>query len=335
MEIFVNKEELEFQLEHEKTLKEVIEAINDWLFKNLKVIETIIIDGKVYTDEIQDLSNFEVSSINKLDLTIIDIKQLVQSSLRETKDYLKGIHQYLDSKEDFTEEDIKRISSGIGWLLNIFTRINNIYNYEKLFISEDFNFKKELDFLKASKEELEKLFIAKKYDEITKVIKNDLILNLNNWFNNIDKLIEAKPSSSNNLNTIREKVSGQIYKIIKKIPDMQKLIEMTAMDIQTGHEKEAMANIQIITGTLESITALLQLIKSTFSLDYKNILYENTPVENFNKNLVGLLKELLESMKIKDTVLISDLLTYELIPKLEQYGEILKLIAKEINIEIN
>ena len=147
--------------------------------------------------------------------------------------------------------------------------------------------------------------------------------------------MEAKPSSSKNINTIREKVSEQIYKIIKKIPDMQKLIEMTAMDIQTGHEKEAMANIQIITGTLESITALLQLIKSTFSLDYKNISYENTPIENFNKHLITLLKELLESMKIKDTVLISDLLTYELIPKLEQYGEILKLIAKEINIEIN
>ncbi len=335
MNIFVNDEKLEFQLEEEKTLKEVIESLNDWLFKNMKVIDTIVIDGKVYTGEIHDLTTYSVDSIDKLDLTIININELVHNSLTETKNYLKEIHKYMDSKEDFTEEDIKRILSGLHWLINIFTRINNIYDYEKSFTSDEFNFEKELKSLINSKKKIEEMSNSNKYNEAAKIIKNDLIIHINNWFNNIDKLTTAKPIVTNDIDSLREKISGQIYTIIKKIPDMQKLIEMTSMDIQTGHENEAMTNIQIIIGTIESITALLQMIKSTFSLDYNKIQYENEPIETFNKNLTILLKEMLEGMKIKDTVLMSDLLTYELTGKIEHYGEILKLIAKEINIEIN
>ena len=123
MEIFINEEKLEYQLENEENLKEVIEAINGWLFKNMKVIDSIVIDGKVYTGKIQDLTGNPIDSINKVDLSVININELVRNSLRETKNYLKEIHKFLDSKEDFTEEDIERISSGLHWLVNIFTRI--------------------------------------------------------------------------------------------------------------------------------------------------------------------------------------------------------------------
>jgi len=335
MEILVNNEKLEFQLEEEKNLKEVIESLNDWLYKNMKVIDEIILDGKVHTGEIQDLTAHSVDDTDKLELTVIDINDLVRSSLMETKNYLKEIHKFMDSKDDFSDEDIKRILSGLHWLINIFTRINNIHNYEKIFASKKFNFKKDLDSLIKSRQEIDKCFTAKETSKASKLVKNDLKMHINTWFHNIDKLIESRPVSTDSLSSMRDKVSEQVYRIIKKIPDMQKLIEMTAIDIQTGHENEAMANLQIILGTLESITALLQLIKSTFSLDYKKIKFHDEPIEEFNKNLTKLLKEMLEGMKIKDTVLMSDLLTYELKPKIELYGEILKTIAREINIEIN
>ena len=335
MDIIINDEKLDYQLESEKNLKDVIESLNDWLFNNLKVIDTIAIDGKVHTDDIQSLNKYTIDDVKKLELTIVDIHELIKNSLLETKKYLKETHKYINSKEDYTEADIKRIVSGLNWLENIFTRINNIYNYEKKFESENFNFKNEFSHFIKLKNKIEKHYSIKEFNEVSTIIKNELIICINNWYNNIDKLIENDSTSIKNLNTIREKVSEQVFKIIKKIPDMQKLIEMASMDIQTGHEKEAMTNLQIILGTLESITALLQLIKSTFSLDYNNIKYNDESVEKTNKALTNLLKELLQAMEIKDTVLMSDLLTYELMPRLENYSDILKIIAKEIDIEIN
>lgn len=335
MEIFINKEKLDFQLEEEKNLKEVIEGINDWLFKNLKVVDEIIIDGKVFKDDIQNLVKYPVDSALKLDLTIIDINELVHSSLSETKSYLTEICNYLNSKSDFSEEDIKRLISGVSWTINIFSRINKIYNYEQLFKTKKFNFIKEIINLEKTKEKIEHLEVTKKFDEINKILKNELILHLSKWADNIDILVKKNEASFKNIESIRDKVSEQIFKIIKKVPDIQKLIEMIVMDMQTGHEKEAMTNIQIITGTLESIFALLQLIKSTFSVDYNQIKYNNETIASFNKNIMELLKEIVQAMEIKDTVLISDLLNYELSPKLEQYGDILKLIAKEVDIEIN
>ncbi|MBU1077584.1 MAG: hypothetical protein KKH98_09845 [Spirochaetes bacterium] len=335
MEIFINEDKLNFQLENEKNLKEIIENVNDWLFKNMKVVDDIVIDGKVFTGEIQNLMEYTIKNVKKLDLTVVDINQLVNNSLSETKSYLTEISKYLNSKEDFTSEDIERLISGVSWTINILMRVNKIYNYEKVFTSKQFNFNTEIKELERSKEKIEQLQSAKKTDKITEILKNDLVTQLSKWVENINILLENNKNSVNSLDSVREKVSDQVFKIINKIPDMQKLIEMTVMDMQTGHEKEAMTNIQIIMGTLESIFALLQLIKSTFSLDYNQIKYNKDSIESFNKNITELLKEIVQAIEIKDTVLISDLLNYELGPKLEQYGEILKVLATEVNIEVN
>lgn len=335
MDIYVNDEQLDFQLEHENNLKEVIEAINDWLFQNLKVIDEIIIDGKVFTEEIQELTGYSIDSTEKLQLTIVDINQLVHNSLTETKKYLTEISKYIESKTDFTEEDITRLITGINWTINIFVRINKIYNYEKHFTDKKFHFKNELETLEKTKSKMEEYFQAKILDKINEILHKSVLNQLTKWIENINILLVENKSSIENMESIREKISDQIFTIIHKIPDMQKMIEMTVMDMQTGHEKEAMTNIQIIIGSLESIFALLQLIKSTFSLDYHQIKYNDETIEKINKDMTEALKELLQSMEIKDTVLLTDLLNYELSPKLEQYAEVLKLIAKEINIEIN
>ncbi len=335
MDIFINEEKLEIQMEHEKNVKEVIEGINTWLFKNSKVVDKIVVDGKIHNQEIESLEHFDIDQVHKIELTVIDIKELVYNSLMETKKYLEEISKYIQGKDEFSESDMERMTIGINWTLNILNRTNKIYNYENLFTTEDFNFLKEYELLDKVKQKLENLMVEKQGDKINQLIKTELGKSVNQWYIQLEKLISNHDLQITDIHSLREKISQQIYKIVTKIPDMQKLIEMIVADFQTGHQKEAMTNIQIILGTLESIIALLQLIKSTFSIDYHQLTYENQSIEEFNKNMNDVLKEMLNAIHIKDVVLITDLLTYELIPKLEIYNGILKLIAKELNIEIN
>ena len=128
----------------------------------------------------------------KLNLTIIDINELIQNSLQETKSYLKEIHKFIEIGDKFSSEDIDRISSGLHWLINIFYRIDNIYNYGKHFNSKDFNFSDELIKLDKLKDIIEKNIQLEEYDKINDIIKSDLQLSINKWFNNIDKMLTVK-----------------------------------------------------------------------------------------------------------------------------------------------
>lgn len=335
MDVFINSEKLDIRLESERNLKEVIEGVNSWLFQNSKVIDKIVIDGKIFSQETEALGDYAVENVRTLELTVVDINELVRGSLVETRNYLEAILKYAGSREEFQETDVERISLGMNWTLNILMRTNKIYNYEKQFQGGDFNFRKEFDSFDATRQEMETLLAGKKFSGINSLVHGRLTGHLKAWLGYIDRLLSESSLKITEMDALREKVAGQIYKIVQKIPDMQKLIEMIVADLQMGREKEAMANIQIIAGTLQSIVALLQLVRSTFSLDFNTLRYEDVVIEDFNKRIGEILQEMLSALQIRDIVLLTDLLTYELNPKMETYCEILKLIARELHIEIN
>ncbi len=335
MKIFINDSELNFTLENEKNLKEIVDSINDWLFTDNKIIDQIIIDDEIYNGSIEDLENYLIKDVKILKLTAIEIDTLVRSSLLEIKRYLLEVIHIIENLKEFKTEDTEKLINGMEWVINILERSNNLYNYENKINKKDLNFAEELRTLKDAITFLKELLKKEENDEINNFIKNDIKKIIEKWSKNIDILVEKSKGRFDNINIARNKVTEQIYKIINKIPDILKMIEVIYNDLQIGNEKHAMENMQILIETLESIISLLQLIKTTFSLNYKNIIYDDKSVEEYNIELTGILKELLEAMEANDTVLISDLIEYELSPRLEKYREVLKIISKEINIEIN
>ncbi len=335
MKIFINDSELNFTLENEKNLKEIVDSINDWLFTDNKIIDQIIIDDEIYNGSIEDLENYLIKDVKILKLTAIEIDTLVRSSLLEIKRYLLEVIHIIENLKEFKTEDTEKLINGMEWVINILERSNNLYNYENKINKKDLNFAEELRTLKDAITFLKELLKKEENDEINNFIKNDIKKIIEKWSKNIDILVEKSKGRFDNINIARNKVTEQIYKIINKIPDILKMIEVIYNDLQIGNEKHAMENMQILIETLESIISLLQLIKTTFSLNYKNIIYDDKSVEEYNIELTGILKELLEAMESNDTVLISDLIEYELSPRLEKYREVLKIISKEINIVIN
>lgn len=335
MEIYINNEKLEFQLEDEKNLKQVIEAINDWLFQQGKIIDQIVINEKVYNEEIEQLENTPVEKVEVLRLTVIDIDILVRNSLAEIQSYLSAMLDVIKSKEEFGIEEINKIIDGVKWVVKILGKCNRLYKYSSNFKNKEFNYNTEIEALEKLSDILEKCTRKEQIYKSIEILKNELMISLEKWITYIDKLIDFSVGFKKGIAVSREKVAKQIYNIITKVPDMLKLIQVTTVDLQSGAEKEAMKNIQVIIGTLESIVALLQVVKTTFSLDYNNIYFDNKSIEEFNKELKEILNEMVGAMENRDTVLIADLIEYELSPRLEKYIEILKLVAKEVNLEIN
>lgn len=335
MEIFLNNQKLEFQLEREKNLKEVIESINDWLFEYGKVVDQIIINDNVYENSIESLEAFPIEKTKVLKLTTIDIDVLVRNSLAEVQNYLNTMVNILKTIKDFSEEELDKIIYGTNWVYNILSKCDKLYKYSAQFNKKEFNFVEQMEKLKESADIIEKFLKNKDIKSCVDYINENLISQIEKWLDDIDKLIEFSVGFKGGFVIDREKVAKQIYNIIIKIPDILKLIEVTVVDLQSGEEKEAMKNIQVIIGTLESIVALLQIIKNTFSIDFNNIFLKDKSIEEINNELKIILNELAGAMENQDAVLIADLLEYEFHPRLEKYVEILKIVANEINLDIN
>ncbi len=335
MEIYINGEELDFQLEDEKNLKEVMESVIDWAFKEGKVVDQIVINETPFLEDFDKLKNFPIESVKTLKITVIDIFVLVKNSLSEIQRYLAEVVEIIEQKDNFNIDELTKIVSGINWIVKIINKCDKLYNYTKHFTSDTFNYKRDLKNLEKNSKILEKFIKNNQTERGIEFLKSDISSSLNLWISNIDKLNDFTVSASSGITASREKVANQIYNIIVKIPDMQELIKSTVVDLQSGEEKESMKNIEIIAGTIESIISLLQVIKTTFSLDYNKIFYEEKSIAEFNKEIKDTLSEIVEAFENKDNVLIADLLEYEFLPRLERYVEILKLIAKEVNLEVN
>lgn len=335
MEIFINNQKLDFQLENEKNLKQIIDALSDWLITQGKVIDQIIINEKVYNDEIEKLENFLIEDTQTLKLIIIDIEVLVKNSLSEVKQYLTRITDTIYSKKDFEIDDIEKIINGLEWVDDVVSKCDKIYKYSENFNDREFNFNEEKTKLINNIKNLKDLKSKNEMSKIKKFLKSDILSFINKYLLFINKLTEFSTGFPKAGGISREKISKQLYNIINKLPDMIKLIDATVIELQSGLESEAMKNIQIIIEALQSVVELLQLIKSTLSIDFNKLFFKDSSIEEFNNNLKNILLNIANAMENRDNILLADLLEYELTPKLENYIEILKIIAKEINLDIN
>ncbi len=334
MKIIIDGEELKFELENEKYLSEVLDAINDWLFPAGRVIQEIKINNKIFNGEIEELSDYPIEKVKELKLTTISINRLVQNSLLELKKYLITLYQMIDMKNKFSEKDIKFLTKGLSWMKNILLRANKLYKYEDEKDELEYDFLAEIESIDNLASLINKLLEEKQTSKLKDIIKNEYKQIINAWISRIDKLISLSSSMPRVIEATRKKVAAQIANLITRIPDMLKLIEGTIVLLRTGEESEAMQNIKVMVDTMQSVIELLQTVQTTFSIDFKSMYVQEKSVEEINQDLLGILRELLEAMESHDTVLISDLLEYELPERLRNYIEVLQTIAREINLEL-
>ena len=133
MQIFVDNKELDFQLEKEKTLKEVIDALNSWLSSENYFITGLTVDSRETDPENSDiLKSLKVENISDIKLTTANFLELKLSQLDAVQQYFILVINNIDagSPESLIKvlDDYKNIKP----LLKI--NIDKIYENSKGFI---------------------------------------------------------------------------------------------------------------------------------------------------------------------------------------------------------
>jgi len=287
MQIILNDQALDFKIEDEKNLGDILSSVDVWLEKASYALVFISIDGIIIDDlNFVEMQKRELSSINTITIKAASVLDL-------HKDAIGSVLPLYANLEDTMRKLIETPQDSI--LIKSFeevkAKIKENYNNYISFISPD-----ELSLLDYSFESLDNFTVLKTKSEreisLKLVQDTEKLLHerLNEMHAPIDELIKAKVFFSN----IKEKFLN------------------VSILLQTGKENIAMQNITLLTEFLSKLFRLFVCLKQ-----------ENTELFNASKayldKLTKTFTEINTAFEKKDSILLGDLIEYEVIATLEEF----------------
>jgi hypothetical protein len=322
MEILINDEKIEFELETEKNVGEIIKGLESWIAENDNVIESISIDSvTVPFDYTCSEFSRSISLVKELKVITLPQIELAVNTIVSLGEYITRILSEYDDSDSLTYYDsilegMKLIYSGIVDSLRIlnvnsivivnrkgitlkdvlFEMNEFILIYEKKYIDSE-GTKKLKDLLKNML-----YFIAIVFKWA--VIKN--ILFFKDW---------DKTRTSSFLGDIFQDLSYVCSSSFQKFDSISK-------DLQIGRDRKALGDLCYITELLDEVISILKITKIMYTIDFKSMLISDKSIDDLFYEITDRLKSVESAFKNGDMITVGDVLEYEIKPLFKQIPEL-------------
>jgi len=165
------------------------------------------------------------------------------------------------------------------------------------------------------------------------------MLNLIDAYTNSGKIESAKKNMLleylNNLtlilkSRIKEVTSPypELQETTKKLKGLIPIITDVALMLQTGNDKKAMDSVLHFIDLSEKLIRIFPFLVEQGYTDIRKQFIENDNFNDFYKDLNDILIELVEAFNINDSILIGDLMEYEIAPRIDKLLKYVKLVEK-------
>lgn len=276
MLITVDGEEIDYTLENEYSLGDIVDALSSWLDNRNFVLETLKIDNAPVRLSDTAWSNSPINSAEKLEITTSNLQDKQFERLAFLQEYLVMLQSTASNENSNDLKDIANGYEAFRILLAAFTNLASTASMPAL-------------------EHAVSSMSEGRTPDNTEQLANELSY--------IAQLLE---------NTSNELLQPwqHALKYASALTEITAKFEDTAVALQTGKDRIAM----------ETIIHLTELLQSFFRCI-------SWAVNNYDiKKLQELLEELEEALKTGDSVLIGDLLEYEIKPILLNLPQTLESI---------
>lgn len=324
MEIYINGENIPFELEDEKNAGDVVAGINEFASQSTPqlFITSIYIDNKEfsYADD-EGLKAIPIEKIGILEVETADLKGITLISIDQIEKYLLFVEEVLDKSE--WDSAFAKVHQSIDWMKDGVEQIIGIYasQHDSLGLMKTNFIVKYEDLYRFFAELTENSFpVNNENKELMKVVIGE-IKSILKQLQRIVAQTYIKPENDVILPNIEE-VSRGIDEIIPSLSNIPVLF-------QTGEDQKAMEIIRALASIIEKSIGLFIVFKETLNLQLDNYVEEAESFEDFFNTLTELLKELMSSIENSDTVMIGDLVEYEFVPNLEEIKRILEKVKAD------
>ncbi len=287
----LNDEKLDITIENEKTAFDVIDGLSKELSKKEIIITSVSIDDKNYGADDDILKRIGIEDIGALKLEASTKEDLIDSLLEECKKVLKNVSEDIKDNRFVHSKEFGEL---LSWVRETIETINKLSLFN----------------MNESK------MILSTIDKITEYIGDE-----NRDESKSSSIIAIIESLVKYIEAIRFKFSANYSvtrdDILAAVEESIEILPLISEAFQTGKDKDAFDKINKIISALEICSVFLRKNYGTFSVNEKGeigILYED---------INALLTRIVEAFENSDSVLLGDLLEYELPDKLESYKRII------------
>ena len=289
MEITINEETISFTLEQERVLGDVVDGIQSWLATNGFALTEIKRDNsRLQMGERLEWQNDPIDDISRLDFKALH-------PIHIAFDKLLAIQQYLQLLEESDTPDspvfvdlLKGIDDVAELLHEVFRPFGGAYATwgNRL-----------LSFFPAT-------------DSEQRTLSRDVFPSF------MDFVGDLKASVTESLREITEPASELRQSAEDLSASLQEIGDVAVL-LQTGNDREALSHLVSFADLLQKVIRLVRYIGDQSIIDINSLRIEGETLIRFGSALNDLLNELTDAMEHGDTVLIGDILEYEIAPKLE------------------
>jgi ribosomal protein S8 len=292
LKIYINQDEIDFTLEKENALGEVFDSIEKWLSEqSFSITELFLDDNELLLTEREKWESLPVQDKESFRFIALTLKELKEQNLNTVLNYCRMLQ--LSLKEGNLE------------LLN---ELLGEYNY-----------------------------IEGSYSILLEDLSNSIKDHMANLLKDNGFIPEAERSEEN-VKTILEAfmmleavIHGRLAEVkepqrsgkecYEAIVTLMPQMENVSLMLQTGKDKDAMNVIIRFTELFQKLLRVFTYLPEKTQEDH------HEDLKAYIKDMSGVLKELTEAFASEDSVLMGDLMEYEILPRMKSFPRYFESIS--------
>jgi hypothetical protein len=291
VEIRINGETINFTLEQEKALGEVVDGIQEWLAINGFAVTGIQRDSSVLemgsrlewqNDPVDEITSLEITAIHPTDFAL---------------DKLTAITQYLDLLRQEGNPESPVVADLLKGIDDVSQMIDDVVPAQG---SDSVTFGSQFE----------------KLAQGTGIIQGEVSVDgFNDFLAFVSELVVVLSSRMRELSD----PTSELRSVAPILRAMLGEIGGVALLLQTGKDAQAMGQLIKFIEIVQKLLRLVHNLGEQAQLDLGIFKIEGAPVADFTGKLNDFLRELSGAMEAGDTILVGDLLEYEIGPKLSGF----------------
>lgn len=139
MKIIIGDKVLEYE-NNSANIETIFKAINKDLDETGQKLNHLVIDGKIVDKDFNEYFLENIDGIEKVEIVVEDLAQLISETLRSTSDYLaNAIFQleplaeaFYKTPEQETWKNLADLIEGIGWIMDTVENIDMVKNLDQI-----------------------------------------------------------------------------------------------------------------------------------------------------------------------------------------------------------
>ncbi len=330
MEIKINNHPVEFQLEEENTIADVVDYFIDWSNERELVLFRIEIDGEFFTAD--DLPDKNLSDMQYMNFIIESKADLVFSSVDEGARYCDRAAKVIDriiSDDEYGIEELRHLPSGIDWIQGVFHSVLGIldvspqefrYRDRSLedYLGDLLGLKSEIPDLKDRKaaadyfSSRERIFVSLKEIFRILLLSDEMKAMILHSIDSPDIIVST-------LQSLREHLDGEVQNI-----------EEIAVAFQSGKDSEGASRLQRFIDFFFSYSRVCYQVAPVFGIELSEVVNGGISLLDRNRRIQDMLNETIEIMENQDYISLSDILEYEIRPLVSDLGVFMDLLLSSV-----